>query len=87
MPQINHAEFRISVTPISSELQLLSMLVEMAVRAFGLAGEEIRSPIPPPLPEVDAGAAFVVFSTCTADAVLFGVFHQELMVGHILLKK
>ena len=76
MPQLDHAQRRISAAHIADELQLfLGVPVWMAVRASGLADQRRRTSVPALLPEVDVGAAFVVLSACSADTVLFGVFH------------
>ena len=47
----------------------------LAVGASGLAGEGGCRSIPALFPEADVGAAFVVFSVCSTDTALFGVFH------------
>ena len=56
----------------------------MAERASGPAGERVRSPVPALPPEADIGATFVIPPAGTADALLFGLFHQGLTVAHIL---
>lgn len=45
------------------------MLVRMAVRTPGLAGQECHTSIPACLPEVDVRPASVVFSAGAADTV------------------
>ena len=76
VPQLDHAQRRIAAAHIADELQLdLCVLVGVAVRASGLAGQGRHTPVPALLPEVDVRPAFVVFPAGAADAVLFCVLH------------
>ena len=76
VPQLDHAQRRIAAAHIADELQLgLRVLVGVAVRASGLAGQGRHTPVPALLPEVDVRPAFVVFPAGAADAVLFCVLH------------
>ena len=56
------------------------MLVRIAVRPPGLAGQRLQTPIPVGPPEVDIEPALVVFLAGLADSV----FHQGLPVRHLL---
>ena len=62
---------------ISDELELLlSMLVRVAVRPSGLAGQRLQEAVVAGTPEVDVRPAFVVLPTGTAYTVLLGVGEQ-----------
>ena len=85
MPKLDHAQRWVSAAHVTNELQLgFRVLVRMAVRASGLAGEERLTSIPALLPKVDVRPTFVVLSAGAADAVLFCVFHQRLPIRHVL---
>ena len=76
VPQLDHAQRRIAAAHIADELQLsLCVLVGVAVRPSGLAGQGRHTPVPALLPEVDVRPAFVVFPAGAADTVLFCVLH------------
>ena len=76
VPQLDHAQRRIAAAHIADELQLgLCVLVGVAVRPSGLAGQRRHTPVPALLPEVDVRPALVVFPAGAADAVLFCVLH------------
>ena len=76
VPQLDHAQRWVAVAHIADELQLgLRVLVGVAVRASGLAGQGRHTTVPALLPEVDVRPAFVVFPAGAADAVLFCVLH------------
>ena len=76
VPELDHAQGWISAAHIADELQLgLCVLVGVAVRASGLAGQGRHTPVPALLPEVDVRPALVVLPAGAADAVLFCVLH------------
>ena len=76
VPQLHHAEIRVSAAHIPDQFQLrLCVLIGMAVRAFGVAGQRGLCSIPAGLPEVDVRPALVVLPAGAADAVFFCVFH------------
>ena len=76
VPEFDHAQGWIPAAHVADELQLgLCMLVGVAVRPSGLAGQGCHTTIPALLPEVDVRPAFVVFPAGAADAVLFCVLH------------
>ena len=85
VPELDHAQGRVSAAHVTDKLQLgLRVLVRMAVRASGVAGQGRHSSVPALFPEVDVGATFVVLPACPADAVFFRVLHQGLTIGHVL---
>ena len=85
VPELDHAQGRVSAAHVTDKLQLgLRVLVRMAVRASGVAGQGRHSSVPTLFPEVDVGATFVVLPACPADAVFFRVLHQGLTIGHVL---
>ena len=85
VPQFHHAQVWIAAAHIPDQLQLrLCVLVGMAVRPPGLAGQGCHAPIPAGLPEVDVRPALVVFPAGTAHAVFFCVLHQGLPIRHVL---
>ena len=70
---------------ISDELELLlGMLVGMAVRTSGLAGQGLQRTVVARTPEVDVRPAFVVLPAGTAYTVLLRVGEQRLAVFHVL---
>ena len=76
VPQFDHAQFGISATHVTDELQLgLCVLVGMAVGPSGLAGQGRHTTIPALLPEVDVRPALVVLPAGAADAVFLCVLH------------
>ena len=76
VPQLDHAQFGISAAHVTNKFQLgLRVLVWMAVRASGLAGQGRHTSIPALLPKVDIRPAFVVLSAGAADTVFLRIFH------------
>ena len=76
VPQFYQAQGRIVAAHIPDLLQLrFCVLVGMAVRTPGLAGQGFDSAIPASPPEVDIRPASVVLPAGTADAVFLRVFH------------
>ena len=64
---------------ISDELELLlGMLVGVAVRTPGPAGQGLQGIVVADTPEVDVGPAFVVLPACTAYTVLPGIGERRL---------
>ena len=54
MPQLEHSELRIAAAHISDELQLVfRVLIWMAVRTSGRAGQGRHTSVPALFPEVD----------------------------------
>ena len=85
MPEFNHAQGWISAAHVPDEFPFcFRMLVWMAVRPPGLAGQGRRTSIPALLPKVDVRLALVVFPTGTADTVFFCVLYERLPVCHVL---
>ena len=85
VPQLHHAQVGVAAAHVPDQLQLrLCVLVGMAVRPPGLAGQGCHTPIPAGLPEVDVRPALVVFPAGAADAVFLRVFHQGLPIRHVL---
>lgn len=69
---------------ISDELELLlGMLVGVAMRTPGLAGQGLQGTVVAGTPEVDVRPAFVVLPAGTAYAVLLRVGEQRLAVFHV----
>ena len=60
------------------------MLLRMAVRPSGLAGQRSYTSIPACFPVVDVRPALVVLSTCTANAIFCGILHETLPISHVL---
>ena len=66
---------------ISDELELLlGMLVGVAMRTPGLAGQGLQGTVVAGTPEVDVGPVFVVLPAGTAYSVLLSVDQQRLAV-------
>ena len=85
VPQRHHTQVWITAAQIPDQLQLgLRVLVGMAVRPSGLAGQRLHRSIPARLSEVDVRAALVVLPAGSADAVFLRVFHQGLPIYHVL---
>ena len=85
VPQLHHAQVWVTAAQISDQLQLcLRVLVGMAVRPPGLAGQGLRRSIPAGFPEVDVRPALVVLSAGPADAVFLRILHQGLPIRHVL---
>ena len=76
VPEFDHAQGWIPAAHIADELQLgLCMLVGVAVRPYGLAGQGCHTSIPALLPEVDVRPALVVLPAGAVDAVFLCVLH------------
>lgn len=60
------------------------MLIGVAVRPSGPAGQGFHAPIPPRLPEIDIRAAFVILPAGAAHAIFLRVLHQGSPIGHVL---
>ena len=76
VPELDHAQGWISAAHVADELQLgLCVLVWMAMRSSGLAGQGCHTSIPALLPEVDVRPALVVLPAGAADAVFLCVLH------------
>ena len=70
---------------ISDEFELLwGMLVGVAMRTSGLAGQGLQGTVVAGTPEVDVRPAFVVLPAGTAYAVFLGIGEQRLAVFHVL---
>ena len=76
VPESDHTQGWIPAAHIADELQLgLCMLVGVAVRPSGLAGQGCHTTIPALLPEVDVRPALVVLPAGAADAVFLCILH------------
>ena len=76
MPQLHHTEVWIAAAHVTNQFYFfLCVLIGMAVRTSGLAGQRISASIPARLPEVDVRPAFAVFPACTAYPVFLCIFH------------
>ena len=85
VPQFHHTQVWVTAAQISDQLQLcFRVLVGMAVRPPGLAGQGLRRSIPAGFPEVDVRPALVVLSAGPADAVFLRILHQGLPICHVL---
>ena len=85
MPQFDHRQYWIPTAHVTNELQFgFRVLIRMAVRASGLAGEGRHTSIPTLLPKIDVQPAFVVLPAGTANAAFLGILHQRLPVCHVL---
>ena len=81
----DHPQGGIAAAHIADQFQFfLGVLVWMMVRAAGLAGKRLDAPVPAGFPEIDVGAAFVVFAAGSADAVFLSILHEGLPITHIL---
>ena len=70
---------------IRNELEFLrGVLVRVAMRTSGLAGQGLQGTVVAGTPEVDIRPAFVLLPTGTAYAVLLGIGQQRLAVFHVL---
>ena len=76
VPQLHQAKLRIAAAHVPDELQFrFGMLVWMAVRPPGLAGQGFHAPIPASTPEIDIGPALVVLPAGPADTIFLRIFH------------
>ena len=76
VPQLHQAKLRIAAAHVPDQLQLrFGMLVWMAVRTPGLAGQGLHAPIPASTPEIDIGPALVVLPAGPADTIFLRIFH------------
>ena len=76
VPQLYQAKLWITAAHIPDQLQLrFGMLVWMAVRTPGLAGQGLHAPIPASTPEIDIGPALVVLPAGPADTIFLRIFH------------
>ena len=77
VPQLHQAELRIAAH-VPNQLQLrFCMLIWMAVRTPGLAGQGRNTPIPAGTPEVNIRPALIVLPTGTAYSVFSAYFIRD----------
>ena len=78
VPEFHHAQIGIAAAHILYQLQFcFGVLVRMAVRTPGLAGQGRNISIPARPPEVDIRPAFVVLPAGTADSIFFRIFLKD----------
>ena len=76
VPQLHQAKLRIAAAHIPDQLQFrFGMLVWVALRPPGLAGQGLHTPIPASPPEVDIRPALAVLPAGSADAIFLRIFH------------